>query len=611
MQAHHGLPYLREILIFLAAAGLVLPVALRLRVNPVLGYLAVGGAIGPFGLGLWAADMPLLSHLVISDLEGVRTLAELGIIFLLFTIGLELSLDRLWAMRRLVFGLGGLQVCVTAAAIAAIALAFGNPVPAATVFGAALALSSTAIAIQILVQSRRLATPLGRTSFSILLLQDLAVVPILLLVGMLAAAPGAGVFTEIATALAKAALAIGAIYALGRLVLRPVLHGVAQARSREMFMAAVLLVALGTALLTAAAGLSMALGAFLAGVLLAESEYRHEIEAAVEPFKGLLLGLFFISVGMSVDFGMLLVRPLVVLGIIAGLFALKGAVLWVIARAARLPATERPLFILVLAQGGEFAFVLLGLGEGFGAMPAQTAHAITLAVALSMLATPFLLLIHDRLLMPRVGAPDAARAQDRPESGAVIIAGLGRMGQVVARLLHASGVSPVVLDDDPDHVEQCRKFGFRVFYGDATRLDLLHAAGADSAAYIIIALDDRDATSQLARACRKHFPRLRIIARARDMRHLFDLRDIGVEAIERETFQSSLKLGEMALTLIGGDAARARRIVGAFEAHDREVLAKLYAVHRDAPDRHITVSNELRDELATTLREDRAQAPPA
>ncbi|MFN7195148.1 MAG: cation:proton antiporter, partial [bacterium] len=295
MQAHHGLPYLREILIFLAAAGLVLPVALRLRVNPVLGYLAVGGAIGPFGLGLWAADMPLLSHLVISDLEGVRTLAELGIIFLLFTIGLELSLDRLWAMRRLVFGLGGLQVCVTAAAIAAIALAFGNPVPAATVFGAALALSSTAIAIQILVQSRRLATPLGRTSFSILLLQDLAVVPIMLLVGMLAAQPGGGVAAEVAAALAKAALAIGAIYALGRLVLRPVLHLVAQARSREMFMAAILLVALGTALMTAAAGLSMALGAFLAGLLLAETEYRHEIEVDLEPFKGLMLGLFFVS----------------------------------------------------------------------------------------------------------------------------------------------------------------------------------------------------------------------------------------------------------------------------------------------------------------------------
>jgi len=593
----HGNAFLIQASIYFAAAVVAVLAAHRLGLGAVAGYLLAGIAIGPWGFRL------------IANVDDVRHFAELGVVFLLFVIGLELEPRRLWEMRVRLLSLGLSQVAGSIAAISGAAWLLGVDPRVGVVAGMALALSSTALALAPLKERGGLTTRGGQAGFAILLFQDLAVIPMLALLPLLGTRGGGSAFSWQGLGFALAVIVVTLVG--GHFVARPVFRHIARTRQREVFTAFALLLVLGIALGFEAAGLSMALGAFLAGVLLAESEYRHEIEAAVEPFKGLLLGLFFISVGMSVDFGMLLVRPLVVLGIIAGLFALKGAVLWVIARAARLPATERPLFILVLAQGGEFAFVLLGLGEGFGAMPAQTAHAITLAVALSMLATPFLLLIHDRLLMPRVGAPDAARAQDRPESGAVIIAGLGRMGQVVARLLHASGVSPVVLDDDPDHVEQCRKFGFRVFYGDATRLDLLHAAGADSAAYIIIALDDRDATSQLARACRKHFPRLRVIARARDMRHLFDLRDIGVEAIERETFQSSLKLGEMALTLIGGDAARARRIVGAFEAHDREVLAKLYAVHRDAPDRHITVSNELRDELATTLREDRAQAPPA
>jgi len=340
-------------------------------------------------------------------------------------------------------------------------------------------------------------------------------------------------------------------------------------------------------------------------MLLADSEYRHEIEAAIEPFKGLLLGLFFISVGMSVDFGVLREKPLIVIGLILGLFAVKGAVLWLIAREARLPANERPLFILLLAQGGEFAFVLLGLGAGNEAIPREAAQAITLAVALSMLATPILLLLHDRVLAPRFAHAGAKPVHETPQAGKVIVAGLGRVGQVVARLLHASGYEPTVLDDDPDHVEQSRKFGFRVFYGDATRLDLLHAAGAERAEFLIIALDS-DATSGLARTAKAHFPNLRIIARARDMRHLFELRDIGVEVIERETFRSALALGERALAAIGADPKRARRAARAFGRHDIDVMAKLYEVHRNAPDSHVTVSNELRDQLARTLREDEA-----
>jgi glutathione-regulated potassium-efflux system ancillary protein KefC len=394
---------------------------------------------------------------------------------------------------------------------------------------------------------------------------------------------------------------------LGHYLARPVFRHIARTRLREIFTAFALLLVLGCALLFESAGLSMALGAFLAGVLLADSEYRHEIEAAIEPFKGLLLGLFFIAVGMSVNFGMLLARPLVVLALIVGLFALKGAVLWAIARQSRIPPDERPLFILLLAQGGEFAFVLLALGAASGAMAPESAQVLILAVALSMLATPFILVAHDRLLVPRLAAAAApGRPAENPEAGEVIIAGLGRVGQVAARILAASGYHPTVLDDDPDHVEQSRKFGFRAFYGDATRLDLLHAAGAGTAKLLVITLDDADATTHLARLARAHFPALRIAARARDLRHLFELRDLGVQVIERETWLSALALGEAALAEVCADPQRARRAARAFAEHDTVVQTKLYAVHREAPDAHVSVSNELRDQLARTLAEDEA-----
>ena len=588
----HGNAFLIQASIYFAAAVIAVMVAHRLGLGTVAGYLIAGIAIGPWGFKL------------IANVDDVRRFAEIGVVFLLFVIGLELEPKRLWGMRGRLVSLGLSQVAGSIVLIGLVAWALGVDPRVGLVAGMALALSSTALALQPLNERGGLGSAGGQASFAILLFQDLAVIPMLALLPLLGNAGGAAGFSWGGLGFALAVIAVTLVG--GHFLARPVFRYIARARQREVFTAFALLLVLGIALGFEAAGLSMALGAFLAGVLLAESEYRHEIEAAVEPFKGLLLGLFFISVGMSVDFGVLLARPLLIIGLIVGLFAIKGGVLWVIARAARLPAGERPLFILLLAQGGEFAFVLLGLGQGYGAIPGETARAITLAVALSMLATPFLLVLHDRVLAPRLAASAGKREEDVPEAGVVIIAGLGRVGQVVARLLHASGVQPVVLDDDPDHVAECRKFGFRAFYGDATRVDLLHAAGADSAAFLISALNDPEATSQLARTCKKHFPSLRIIARAHDMRHLFDLRDIGVEAIERDTFQSSLKLGEIALTLIGGDAARAQRIVQAFAEHDHEVLAKLYAVHRGAPDHHITVSNELRDQLAMTLDEDRA-----
>jgi glutathione-regulated potassium-efflux system ancillary protein KefC len=390
----------------------------------------------------------------------------------------------------------------------------------------------------------------------------------------------------------------------GRLVARPVFRHIARTRLREIFTAFALLLVLVIALAFEHAGLSMALGAFLGGVLLAESEYRHEIMAAIDPFKGLLLGLFFIAVGMSVDFAVLIARPWVVVGLIFGLFLIKGIVLWLIARRARFPRAERPLFILLLAQGGEFAFVILGAAAGQGGLGTETAPAITLAVAISMLATPFLLALHDHLAPRFFASPTQERPADVPQAGKVIVAGLGRVGQVVARMLHASGFQPTVLDDDPDHVEQSRKFGFRVFYGDATRLDLLHAAGADRADFLIIALDDANAITRLAQIARTHFPRLRVIARARDMRHMFKLRDLGVEMVERETWLSALRLGEVAVAQISADAERARRTAETFAEHDVDVVAKLYQVHKERPDAHVIVSNELRDQLARTLSED-------
>lgn len=560
MHVHAGIPHLREVLVFLAAAGLVLPLVHRLRVNPVLGYLAVGGLLGPFGLGLCAADMPLLERVVIADLEGVRTLAELGIVFLMFTIGLELSFDRLWAMRRLVFGLGGLQVCVTGATIAAIALAFGNPVPAATVFGAALALSSTAIVVQILAQSRRLATPLGRAGFAILLFQDLAVVPILLLVATLAAEPGAGVAGELATALAKAGLAIGAIYALGRLVLRPVLRLVAQARSREMFMAAILLVALGTALLTAAAGLSMALGAFLAGLLLAETEYRHEVEVDLEPFKGLLLGLFFMSVGMGIDWRLVAEMPLRLAGSVLGLIALKAAIAAVLGRACGLQRHTALEVGLLLGQAGEFAFVVVGTALALGVVGQDAGQFMLIVAGLSMLATPAVAVLARRLAAWTETGParDDAVAIEALD-GHVVIAGFGRVGRMLAATLQAEAVPYLAIDPDPATVARGRTEGLPVFYGDASRLDMLARAHVDAASAIVITMDDFAAAERILRGIRLRWASIPVFVRARDSAHARLLVAAGASSAVPETVEASLQLAGRVLEGLGVDEDIVRR----------------------------------------------------
>ncbi len=586
----HGSLFMLQGITFLGAAVLTVMISHRLGLGSVAGYLLAGIAIGPAGYKL------------IDQIDDVRRFAELGVVLLLFVIGLELEPKRLWGMRRRLVTLGASQVIGSIALITLGAWLTGLDYKVGIVAGMALALSSTALALQPLTERGGLQTPGGQSAFSILLFQDMAVIPMLALLPLLGTAAA-----KTGAAPHSIGFAIGVIAATllgGHYLVQPVFRHIARTRQREIFTAFALLLVLGIAWGFEQAGLSMALGAFLAGVLLAESEYRHEIEAAIDPFKGLLLGLFFISVGMGVNFGLLFTHPWVVACLIVSLFVLKGAVLWLIARFAKIPAGQRPLFILLLAQGGEFAFVLLGLASERGAMPEATAHLLTLAVALSMLATPFMLVAYDRWLAPHLVPADIPAAHEQPDSGKVIVAGLGRVGQVVARLLHGSGMEPVILDDDPDHVEQSRRFGFRVFYGDATRLDLLEAAGAATADLIVLALDDAAAITRLARTVRQHFPKLRIVARAHDMRHMFELRDLGVEIIERETFQSALALGEAALTAATGNARRAHRAVRTFAEHDREVVAKLYSVHKQSPDAHVLVSNELRDQLTRTLRED-------
>jgi glutathione-regulated potassium-efflux system ancillary protein KefC len=591
----HGNAFLLQAAVYFAAAVIAVMAAHKLGLGSVAGYLLAGIAIGPWGFKL------------VQQPEAIRAFAELGVVFLLFVIGLELEPHRLWSMRTRLIGLGLSQVLGSIVLIAGVALLLHVDMRVALVAGMALSLSSTALALQPLNERGALGTQGGQATFAILLFQDLAVIPMLAALPLLGESGGWSGFSWQGVVFAVAVV-VGTLV-LGHFIARPIFRHIARTRLREIFTAFALLLVLGIALLFEMAGLSMALGAFLAGVLLAESEYRHEIEAAIDPFKGLLLGLFFISVGMSANFSVLLARPWVVVGLIVGLFILKSAVLWLIARRARLPVSERPLFILLLAQGGEFAFVILGLAALNGAIPEQTAQAITLAVALSMIATPFLLIVHDRVIAPRFADPASptGREPDQPEPGKVIVAGLGRVGQVVARLLNASGYHPTVLDDDPDHVEQSREFGFRVFYGDATRLDLLHAAGADTADLLIIALDDREAITRLASIARTHFPRLRLIARAHDMRHLFELRDLGVEMVERETWLSALKLGETALAVTTQDPERAQRAARAFAEHDHVVQAKLYAVHKSEPDAHVIVSNELRDQLKRTLAEDESE----
>ncbi len=558
---------LREVMVFLFAAGIVVPLVRRLRISPVFGFLVVGLAIGPHGVARFAEALPWLHYVLITDLEGVRPLAELGVVFLLFMIGLELSLDRLWAMRRRVFGLGGAQIVVTGTVIAVIAWLLDNPLSIAVVLGAGFALSSTAIVMQLLAENRRLGTATGRTSFAILLCQDLAVLPILFLVGVFAARSDAPVLAAFAWAIGEALIAVAAILVFGRLVIRPVFRFVGSTASREMFLAFVLLVIVGTGLATEQFGLSMALGAFLAGLLFAETEYRHEIEVDIEPFKGLLLGLFFVSVGMSIDIALVAANPIWLIASVFGLYLIKSPIVYALARWFGEP---RPVALeagLLLGQSGEFAFVVVGMAYGLGLVPNDTAQFMLIVAGITMITTPPVAHVA-RKLARAVEAREADRDQHDTDipvglSGHVIVVGYGRVGQMLGSVLDSQELPHVGLDNDADLVARYRSAGAGIFYGDASRADMLRKFGVDQAAALVVTMDSPHTAEHVVGTARRHWPDLLIYARARDRAHAARLIDRGASHVIPETVEASLQLGEMVLMGVGVPDQAARRIIEA------------------------------------------------
>ena len=563
--------------VYLCAALVAVPLAERAGLGSVLGYLAAGVLIGPV-LGLAGAET-----------QSLQSIAELGVVMMLFLVGLELEPRRLWRMRGQLAGLGGLQVAITVLVLAGLGRALGLAWGAALTAGMILAMSSTAIVLQTLKEKGYLRTAGGQASFAVLLFQDIAVIPILALIPLLGTlgvhaggeeAHGPSLVAGLPrweAALATLA-AVAVLVLVGQYLARPLFRFIARARLREVFTAAALAVVVGNALLMQAVGLSPALGAFLAGVVLATSEFRHELEGDIEPFKGLLLGLFFITVGAGIDFRALLGAPAAILGLTLGLIAAKALVLWGLGAAFRLRGADRPLFALGLAQAGEFGFVLISFSQAAGAIDGALGSRLSLAVTLSMLATPLLFLAVDRLAA-RNQPPVVERDPDEiDEQGTVIIAGLGRFGQVVNRILLSSGYRTVVLDHQAEHVDEMRRFGVRGFYGDATRPDLLRAAGLDEAKVLVVAIDDPERTLELVKYARRTRPDIHIVARAFDRVTVYALFQAGANDIVREVFDSSVRAGRCALEGLGLHPYRAQKLVEAHVKFDRESMRMLAEV---------------------------------
>ncbi len=572
----------------LLAAVLFVPLFKRAGLGTVLGYLAVGMLIGPSGIKL------------VRDPDNLMHTAELGVILLLFVIGLELKPSRLWALRRSVFGLGALQLFGVAAALSGACRYFGLSWAAAVVVGIILALSSTAFVLPTLAERRELSTRHGREAFAILLFQDLSVIPLLALIPLFG--------TGKSTALTHPGVGLGllvVVAVVGRPLLDALFRHVARVNSREMFTAAALVTVLGLALLMQAGGLSMSLGAFVAGVLLADSEFRHELEASIAPFQGLLLGLFFMAVGMATNLTLLVKQPLQIIGLTAGLIAVKFVVLYVLRRLVGGPAQEARQLSLALAQGGEFAFVLFDAAQSFRVLGEVQADRLTLVVALSMAVSPLLLMLGDRLTrLAQEKAPVRAYDEMPDESSEVVIAGFGRVGQIVGRLLLARGVSFTALDADAGQVDTVRRFGLKVFYGDAAHLDLLYAAQVDKAKVLVLAIDDVEASLRTAELVRRHFPHVQIVARARNRFHAGRLMDLGIERQIRETLPASLEMARWTLECLHEPPALAEQLVSRFARHDAEVLARQQAIAHDEG-KLIQSSLEAREELAQVLEEAR------
>ena len=561
---------LEQAAIFLVTAVIVVPLFRRMQLGAVLGYLAAGAIIGPWGLGL------------IADADATLNFAEMGVVLLLFLIGLELEPSRLWALRHPVFGLGGAQVVVTGIALTGIAVWLNLSWQAAIVVGLGLAMSSTAIVLAWLGERGQLSSPSGRLAFAILLFQDVAVIPLIALLPLLS--PDRTGHASGWILAAKGVAAIAFVIVVSRLLVRPALKLVARFGGREVFTAAALLVVIGAALTMEAIGISMSLGAFLAGVLLADSEFRHELEADVEPFKGLLLGLFFMAVGMSANLALLVSDPFTVLGVVLGLMVLKALLMYGLARVSGTGGEEAQRIAVLIAQGGEFAFVLFVAAQTAGILASETTEFLVLAVTVSMLLAPLSFIVHERLLerwLERTKAPefDLIEGHGNP----VIIAGYGRYGQIVSRVLRMAGIPFTAIEASFQQVDFVRRFGNKVYYGDASRLELLESARARDAKLFVLAIDDVEASVKTAAVVRKNFPNLPILARARNRVHYYRLRDLDIdrEAIEREIFLSSLETARQALELTGMEAAQVARAVALFKEHDEKLMDEQYAVRQD------------------------------
>ncbi len=583
--------FLLNAIIYLSASVIAVPIMQRLGLGSVLGYLAAGTVIGPWGLGF------------VQNVDDIRHFAEFGVVLLLFIIGLELKPKRLWKMRRSIVGMGGSQLMLTSILLLLIGLALGYSYNISLVVAMGLSLSSTAIALQSLKERNLMATHAGNSAFSVLLFQDIAVIPILALLpalGVVVADSGGSPWLG----MLKAVTVIGAIVVGGHYLTRPIFRYIANTGMREIFTAFALLLVFGISMLVNTVGMSMALGAFLAGVLLADSEYRHELEVEIEPFKGLLMGLFFISVGMSIDFGLMLRDPLRILALVLLLVVVKGLVLWLLAKAAKIPQSQESLFVFLLSQGGEFAFVIFAVASGSGVLEKTAVDYLVVIVALSMLTTPFLLLIYQHVITPRFIHLDQAPEPDTidEDGNPVIIAGFGRFGRTVGRLLHANGIPTTILDHDPDKIETIRRFGYKVYYGDSSKSGMLEAAGADKAKLLIITIDDPDVALQIIEQAQKHFPHLTILTRACNNGHVYEILRRGVTLFRRELYDSALHLGEEALKQLGFGAYRSRTATQMFQAYDLKLLLKLHEIETDE-DRRL-LSLQAREHIEQILTAD-------
>lgn len=614
---HHE-DFFFQAFIYLTAAVLSVPIANRLGLGSVLGYLIAGVIIGPFGL-----------RLVGQEGEDVMHFAEFGVVMMLFLVGLELQPALLWRLRVPILGLGGLQVVVTTLVMAAIGLLAGISWQMALAAGMILAMSSTAIVLQTLNEKGLTQTEAGQSAFSVLLFQDIAVIPILAFLPLLAtqASPSVtqtvnGVILVAAESVESSAAlppwqqallvmgVVGGIIVGGRFLMRPVFRFIAATRLREIFTATALLLVIGIALAMQAVGLSAALGTFVAGVVLADNEYRHELESDIDPFKGLLLGLFFISVGASINFNLLIQQPLLILGLVVGLAIVKFAVLFGLGRFFKLALDQSLLFAFALAQGGEFAFVLFSFATQTNVLTPGVAGPLIAAVALSMLLTPLLLILNDQFVQPRLNRQEPEREADEIDDNEnpVIIAGFGRFGQIVGRLLLANGCKITVLDHSPGQIELLRRFGWKVFYGDASRIDLLHAAGAERARLLVIAIDERETILEIVDLAHKHFPHLKILARALDRRHAYELIRRGADVIQRETFGSALEMGVEALKQLGVRSYKAHRAAQMFKQYDEEALQEMATLEGDEAV-IVARSRQMARDLEQLLQSDQTEMP--